>query len=92
MGDRKETMIRAAYTAEGAKHSKSVIFWLGGGWKVPAVVGGLLVVALVLVKGASFVTGHAGALLVPLGVLVLVVGVVVALILIARGGGRGRRF
>lgn len=92
MVDKRDTMLRAAFTAEGAKHSKSVIFWLGGGWKIPAVLIALGALVLAFVKGLPYLAGHASAFVGPLAVVVVIGGIIVALALLARGGGRGRRF
>lgn len=88
MVDKRDTMLRAAYTAEGAKHSKSVIFWLGGGWKVLAVVALIVAAFVFAVKGVPVIWHEAGGLAAPIALVTLLVLVAFGLSRIGRRGGR----
>jgi hypothetical protein len=95
----KQIMVTSAYKHQGAKHSKLVIFWLGGWWKVPAWIVAGFVAGFAVVKGVQWVAGHwpsTGAFAISGGPAILVtsiaVGVVVVALLGHVGGGRsGRR-
>ncbi len=93
MSERKETMLRAAYAAEGARHSRWVIFWLGGGWKWPAGVLALVAVGFGLVEAGRWVGHHVGSVGPAVAVALALVLVAVVGRSLARAGRRGgRRF
>lgn len=89
----KDIMVTAAYVTEGKQHPKTVLFFLGGWWKLPVLIGAGVPVAWAAVAGVRWVVGHwpqTGAFAISGGPAVILAVCVVAVILAALLGGGGR--